>query len=152
MKHSLLKYNIKYQLVPPHLRYCNGSKQDFQTFKACLITDLCTSNPNFPVDEWGYLFPQAKIALNILCSFRFNPKLSSYSALNGPFYFSLTPLAPPGTRVLMHKNPKIDAPGHQEELMAETLNCNYRIIDFSSVMYPISSLLAFWITLNIFQQ
>ena len=36
---------------------------------------------------------------------RLNPKLSSFEALEGIFHFTSTPFAPPGTKVLAHKNP-----------------------------------------------
>ena len=34
-----------------------------------------------------------------------NPKMSAYMALEGAFYYNKTPLAPPGTKVVIHENP-----------------------------------------------
>ena len=38
----------------------------------------------------------------MLRSYRTNPSLSSHAAINGNFDFNATPLAPPGTKVLIH--------------------------------------------------
>jgi hypothetical protein len=46
--------------------------------------------------------PQADITLNLLRSSRRQPKLSAYACLNGNFDFNQSPLAPPGTRVVVH--------------------------------------------------
>ena len=40
---------------------------------------------------------------------RINPKLSGYSLLNGEFNYNHTPLASPGTWVIVHKHPSIRA-------------------------------------------
>ena len=43
--------------------------------------------------------------LNLLHASRLNPKLSAYAQLEGTFDFTHTPLAPPGTRVIIHEKP-----------------------------------------------
>jgi hypothetical protein len=48
---------------------------------------------------------QAELTLNLLRSSRVNPKLSAYAYLNGNFNFNKTPLAPPGTKVIIHLKP-----------------------------------------------
>ena len=45
------------------------------------------------------------ITLNLLRSSRVNPKLSAYAQIFGIFDFNRTPLAPPGTKVLLHEKP-----------------------------------------------
>ena len=35
-----------------------------------------------------------------------NPTISAYTATEGKFVFNKTPLAPPGTKVLVHKKPQ----------------------------------------------
>jgi hypothetical protein len=42
---------------------------------------------------------------NLLHGSRINPKLSAHAQLHGNFDFNRTPLAPPGTRVLVHVKP-----------------------------------------------
>ena len=36
-----------------------------------------------------------------------NPKLSGYAQLHGEFNYDATPLAPPGTQVIIHENPDV---------------------------------------------
>jgi hypothetical protein len=50
--------------------------------------------------------PQADITLNLLRSSRRQPKLSTYACLNGNFDFNQSPLAPPGTKVVVHITPE----------------------------------------------
>jgi hypothetical protein len=66
---------------------------------------LATCDPKFPLLEWDLLMPQAELTLNLLRASRRQPKLSAYACLNGPFDFNKTPLAPPGTRVIVHITP-----------------------------------------------
>jgi hypothetical protein len=49
--------------------------------------------------------PQADITLNLLRSSRRQPKLSAYACLYGAFDFNQSPLALPGTRVVVHVTP-----------------------------------------------
>jgi hypothetical protein len=66
---------------------------------------LATCDPDFPVSEWDQLLFQVELTLNLLKSSRVNPKLSAYAYLNGNFDFNKTPLAPPGTKVVVHLKP-----------------------------------------------
>jgi hypothetical protein len=43
------------------------------------------------------------ITLNLLRQCRLNPKLSAHAQLNGLFDYNKTPLAPPGTNIIIHK-------------------------------------------------
>jgi hypothetical protein len=52
---------------------------------------------------WDKLIPQCLITLNLLRRSRINPQLSSQAQINGAFDFNRTPLAPPGTKVLIHE-------------------------------------------------
>jgi hypothetical protein len=105
LKQTLSKHKIAYQLVPPHLHRRNAAERAIQTFKNHFITTLCIADPNFPAKEWDRLLPQAELTLNLLRNCRFNPKLSAYAALHGTFDFNRTPIAPPGTKVLIHEKP-----------------------------------------------
>eukprot|EP00957_Ditylum_brightwellii_P020660 1558100-Ditylum_brightwellii.AAC.1 len=55
---------------------------------------------------WDRLLLQASITVNLLRTCRINPKLSAYEYLHGTFDYNATPLALPGTKVLIHK--KVD--------------------------------------------
>ena len=43
------------------------------------------------------------MTLNLLRPVRYNPKLSAYAYLEGQHDYNKVPLAPPGTRVIIHK-------------------------------------------------
>ena len=45
--------------------------------------------------------------MNLLRSVKVNKKLSAHTFLHGKFNFRITPLAPPGTRVVAHTKPGI---------------------------------------------
>ena len=47
------------------------------------------------------------MTLNTLRASRVNRKLSAYAYLLREFYFNVTPLAPPGTRVVAHTKPAV---------------------------------------------
>ena len=59
----------------------------------------------FPLREWDRLIPQAIITLNLCRNARVNPRISAYAYVFGPFDFNKTPLAPPGTKVVVHAKP-----------------------------------------------
>ena len=62
-------------------------------------------DPDFPIHEWDRLLPQCVLTLNLLRAARINPKLSAWAYLFGEFDYLKTPLAPPGTKVLVHMKP-----------------------------------------------
>jgi hypothetical protein len=99
--------HVDFQLAPPppHLHRRNAAERAIRTFKNHFIAGLCTTNPDFPLHLWDRLLPQALITLNLLCRSRINPKLSAHAQLHGAFDYKRTPLAPPGTRVLVHVKP-----------------------------------------------
>lgn len=60
------------------------------------------TDPNFPLELWDKLLPQCVMTLNLLRRSRVNPKLSAYAMIHGSFDFNKTPLAPAGTKVVIH--------------------------------------------------
>jgi hypothetical protein len=105
LKRALTKYDLQYQLVPPHVHRRNAAERAIRTFKSHLLACLATCDPEFPISEWDRILFQAELTLNLLRSSRVNPKLSAYAYLHGNFDFNQTPLAPPGTKVLVHLKP-----------------------------------------------
>ena len=99
--------DVEYQLIPPHIHCRNASKRAIRTFKNHFIAGLASTDPNFPLANWCRLLPQAELTLNLLRASRLNPKLSAYAQLEGTFDFTRTPLAPPGTCVIIHEKPTI---------------------------------------------
>ena len=102
LKQCLINNNIKYQLVPSHLHSRNSAKSTIQKFKANFITCLCAADPKYSAKKWNRFLPQATLTLNLLRNCRFNPKLSAHAALHSIFDYNKTPLAPLGTRFIVH--------------------------------------------------
>ena len=103
LKSSFKKNNIKYQLVPPHIHRRNAAERAIQTFKQHLLSGLATCHSKFPISEWDRLLPQAVLTLNLLRASRVNPRLSAYAYILGQYDFNSTPLAPPGSTIIIHK-------------------------------------------------
>ena len=107
LRDYLRSEDVEYQLVPPHIHRRNASECAIRTFKNHFIAGLASTDPNFPLSNWCRLLPQAELTLILLRASRLNPKLSAYAQLEGTFDFTRTPLAPPGTRVIIHEKPTI---------------------------------------------
>ena len=67
------------------------------------MSGLATYHPDFPINEWDRLIEQATLTLNLLRTARSNPNLSAHAYLFGTYDFNAHPLAPPGTKVVLHK-------------------------------------------------
>ena len=105
LKKAFKKHNVDFQRVPPHSHRRNSAERAIQTWKNHFCSGLATCDPKFPLTEWDLLMPQADITLNLLRSSRRQPRLSAYACLNGNYDFNKNPLAPPGTRVVVHITP-----------------------------------------------
>jgi hypothetical protein len=99
--------NIYFQLAPPQVRRRNAAKRAIRTFKNHVIAGLCSTNRDFPLNLWDKLLPQCLIILNLLRRSRINTQLSAQAHMHGAFDFNRTPLAPPGTKVIIHEKPDI---------------------------------------------
>ena len=105
MKQAMKKYTLQYQLVPSHQHRRNAAERAIQMFKNHFLAGLYSTNPNFPINQWDRLLPQAVITLNLLRNTRVNPHLSAHTYINGVYDFNATPMAPPGTLLLAHEKP-----------------------------------------------
>ena len=105
MKDFFNQRGIEFQLVTPHAHRRNAAERAIRTFKCHFIAILAGTDKNFPMHLWDRLLFQAETTLNMLRPSRLHPKLSADMVINGPFDFNATPMAPPGTRVLLHEPP-----------------------------------------------
>ena len=105
VKQKIVKTGAQYQLVKPKNHWVNAAERAIQTFKHHFIAGLPSIDPKVPIALWDVLIPQAVLTLNLLQTSRVNPKLSAYAQLNRQFDFTRTPLASPGTQVLLFENP-----------------------------------------------
>lgn len=85
----------------------NAAERAICTFKAHFLAGLSSCDPNFPISEWDQLLDQAEMTLNLLRTSRCNPKLSAYAYIHGAHDFNKEPLAPPGTKVIVHQKPQV---------------------------------------------
>ena len=96
---------INVQFVPPDIHRANKSERHIQKWKNHFIAGLATTDPDFPLAAWDELIEQAELTLNLLRPSAITPRLSAWHQLNGKFSFDRTPLAPPGTKVVVHEKP-----------------------------------------------
>ncbi|GKY94061.1 hypothetical protein MPSEU_000372700 [Mayamaea pseudoterrestris] len=109
LKDYMVSESVDYQLAPPHIHRRNAAERAIRTFINHFTATLCGTDPKFPLHLWDKLLPQCVLSLNLLRGSRINPKLSAHAQLHGTFDFNKTPLAPAGTRVIIHEKPSIRA-------------------------------------------
>ena len=107
LKRFMTTQGVDFQLVPPYIHRRNAAERAIHTFKEHFVAGLSSTDKAFPMHLWDRLLPQATLTLNLLRASRVNPRLSSEAQLNGAFDFNRTPLAPPGTRVVVHVKPTV---------------------------------------------
>jgi hypothetical protein len=105
LKRTIREKGIDFQLVPPHMHRRNAAERAIQTFKNHFVAILSGTNKNFPMHLWDLLLPQSTVTLNLLRASRLHPQLSAAAHLNGAFDFNRSPMAPLGTRVILHEKP-----------------------------------------------
>ena len=97
------KKNLKFQLAAPQNHQLNPVERAVSTLKKHFIAVLTGCDKEFPKYLWCQLIPNAAIALNMLQQSRINPKLSTHDQVFGTFNYQRTPLAPLGTKIIIHK-------------------------------------------------
>ena len=103
----MTKNDIAFQLVPPHLHRANAAERAIRMWKNHFISILCGIDPLFPLQLWDKFIDQVNLNLNLLRPSRLNPKMAAEAMLNGPFDFKRTPIAPLGTKCLVHEKPVV---------------------------------------------
>ena len=98
--------HVDYKITPAGLHCRNGAERAIQTLKNNFISVLFSTHPDFPLNLWDKLLPQATLTLNLLSPSHINPQLSSHAQIHGSLNFENTLLAPPGIKVLAHKRAK----------------------------------------------
>jgi hypothetical protein len=96
---------VDYQLVPPHVHRRNAAERAIRTWKNHLIAGICSTDTAFPLHLWDRVLEQATITLNLLQLARRNTTMLAHQMLNGTFDYNRTPLAPPGTKIVIHEKP-----------------------------------------------
>ena len=97
---------ITIQFCPPANHRALHAERAIRTYKKHLIATLATTAVDFPLNLWDKLLPQIEICLNHLLPYKPNPLVSAYAGMRGgPYNFRAHPLAPLGTKVLIHDKP-----------------------------------------------
>ena len=100
------KNNVSIQYCPPGQHRSLKAERAIRTFKNHFIATLCTVSTDFPLTLWDKLLPQAELCLNHLIPYGPNPNISAYEGLHGrQFDFRAHPIAPAGTKVIIHDKP-----------------------------------------------
>ena len=101
-----VKNNVSIQYCPPGQHRSLKAERAIRTFKNHFISTLCTVATDFPLTLWDKLLPQAELCLNHLIPYGPNPNISAYEGLHGrQFDFRAHPIAPAGTKVIIHDKP-----------------------------------------------
>ena len=72
----------------------------------CLWYNSSTHNES-PLHLWCRLIPHSTLTLKFLRQSCINSKLSGYAQLHGELNYNATPLALPGTQVIIHEKPMV---------------------------------------------
>ena len=98
--------SISIQYCAPHQHRALKAERAIRTFKNHFIATLCTVAEDFPLGLWDELLPQAELCLNHLLPYPSNTIISAYAGLHGgPFDFAAHPIAPAGTKIIIHDKP-----------------------------------------------
>ena len=99
------KYSIDFQLSPPHMHHKNSAEQASRVCKNHFISGLSTTDPDLPISKWERILYKCLNALNLFHNSRFDPDISAYAYLYGPYDFNKSPVAPPVTHMIFHDKP-----------------------------------------------
>ena len=82
----------------------NTIERVISTCKNNFISGISVTDKLLPMQLWFGILDQAHITLNMIRPSRRNPKISVQEMMEGNFDFNKTPLAPPGTKFIVHEN------------------------------------------------
>ena len=96
---------IGQQYTPPYTHQTKPSERSIQSYKSCIESTVASLPPKFPITYWCRLIPQVDFSINIVRKCRQIHLLSGWYRMEGEYHFDATPVAPPGSEMLMHKKP-----------------------------------------------
>ena len=97
--------DVTYKPVPPVMHRRNKLERCIITFKNHLLAGPIGTDDQLPLHLWHRIILQATITLNMLRPSWQKPNISAHMELEGAFDCNKTPQVPPGTKVVVHKNP-----------------------------------------------
>ncbi len=93
------------QYTPLDIHHTNSAKRAIWMWKNHFTTGIASLPKSFPIANCCRLTNQCNYTMNMLRPCRQNPTLSAFESTEGFFSFDATPMAPPGTKVLVHLKP-----------------------------------------------
>jgi hypothetical protein len=90
------------QYTPLDIHCTNSAEQAIHTWKNHFTAGITSLSKSFPIANWCCLTNQCNYTINMLRPCCQNPLLSTFEAMEGSYLFDATPMAPPGTEVLVH--------------------------------------------------
>ena len=106
MKEWLRTAGIMLELTPVSAHRTNRAERAIRTWKNHFIAMLAGIDPECPLALWEDFIEQAELTLNLLRQSPCNSILSAYEGLRGRFDLNRTPIAPVGTKVMVHDTPE----------------------------------------------
>ena len=81
----------------------NAAERAIQTRKNHIISGLCSTDKEWPLQLWDQLIEQGIITLNLCRTSRKDPALSAYHSFHGKRYdWNRHPMTQPGTRAVVY--------------------------------------------------
>ena len=100
------KNRITIQYCPPANHRALIAERSIRTYKNHFVATLATAAKDFPTRIWDRILSQVEICINHLLPYKPNPLVSAYAGIHGGSHdFRARPIAPAGTRVLIHDKP-----------------------------------------------
>ncbi len=96
---------VKIQYMPLDMHCTNPAKRTVWTWKNHFTAGITGVSSLFLIANWCQITPQSNMTLNMMCPCCLIPLLSAHKAMEGSFLFDAMPLAPLGTKVLVHLKP-----------------------------------------------
>ena len=94
----------KWQFVEPHNHRVNAAERAIQTWKNHMISGLCCTDSDWPLQLWDNVTEQASITLNLCRTSRKDPTKSAWHSFHSERYdWNKHPMAPPGTRAVVYE-------------------------------------------------
>ena len=94
------------ELTPVAQHRTNKAERAIRVWKNHFIATLAGIDPECPLSLWEEFIGQAELTLNLMRASPTNPSISAWEQLCGKFDINATPIAPLGTKVMVHDTPE----------------------------------------------
>ena len=99
-------HSVNVHICPPNDHHTNQPEKAIDTRKCYFPAGINGLNPIITMHLWCCLLPWSTQTLKLLRRSWIKPRLPEKAHTNGAFDYNQTPMAPPGTKFLIHKTPQ----------------------------------------------